>query len=81
MTIRQEAIQLINKMPDERVRVIIELLHYMEPNTYVEEQDDRMAALRWMQKRHANMDEDMYADLDFDKEREEAYTAKYGDLG
>ena len=81
MTIRQEAIQLINKMPDERVRVIIELLHYMEPNTNVDKHDDSMAALRWMQKRHANMDEDMYADLDFDKEREEACIAKYGDLG
>ena len=81
MTIRQEAIQLINKMPDERVRVIIELLHYMEPNTNVDKADDSMAALRWMQKMHANMNDDTYADLDFDKEREEAYTSKYGDLG
>lgn len=42
--------------------------------------DDRMEALRWMQKKHEEMSDNIYADLDFEKEREEALTEKYGDF-
>lgn len=30
---------------------------------------------------HEEMPDDIYADLDFDKEREKALTEKYGDFG
>ena len=42
--------------------------------------DDRMKALRWMQKKHEEMPDDRYAGLDFEKEREKALTEKYGNF-
>lgn len=81
MTLQQEAIQIINKMPEDRIRVIVELLHIMEPQAYGDNKEDRMEALRWMQRMHEEMPDDIYSDLDFDKEREKALTEKYGDFG
>lgn len=78
MTLQQEAIQLINRMPDESVRVIIDLLHIMNPEATDEEEIDRMDALRWMQSMHENMPDNLYADMDIDQERQEALEKKYG---
>ncbi len=104
MTIRQEAYKLIDALPEDSIRIIVQLMYKMEPEVKKESFDfsgfvtpaergdnadeyvrnlranDRMEALRWMQKKHEEMPDDMYADLDFDKEREEALTGKYGNF-
>ena len=81
MTLRQEALQLINNMPDENIRVIIELLHIMNPvagKGY--KKDKSMEALKWMQDMHDRMPTDMYSDLDIERERQEALAEKYGNI-
>lgn len=82
LTLRQEAVQLINNMPDENIRVIIELLHIMNPlagEGY--KKDKSMEALKWMRDMHDRMPADAYSDLDIELERQETLAEKYGHIG
>ena len=81
MTLRQEAVQLISNMPDENIRVIIDLLHMMNPVTAKNSRNDKsMEALKWMQEMHDRMPANAYSDLDIELERQEALAEKYGNI-
>ncbi len=80
MTLQQEAMQIISRMPDENLRVIIDLLHIMQPQDPSNKSSRKMAALKWMQDRHKEMPDGAYADLDIERELEEALTQKYGSI-
>lgn len=80
MTLQQEAIQLINRMPDENIRAIIGVLHVMNPKPVNNKENDRMEALKWMRDMHEKTTDESFADLNIEKELQMALEEKYGCL-
>jgi hypothetical protein len=81
MTLQQEAVQLIENMPEENIKVIIDLLHLMNPaQKNTDTKADSMKALQWIRDMHGKMPDNTNEELDIEQERQEALAEKYGSI-
>jgi len=76
---RKEAFQLLEKMPEDKIKLVIQYMHRIEVSSVKNDSQikERLNALKELQELSGRLPED----FDYEKELQEALEEKYGYSG